>query len=348
MKFVLVVPEEFVSHYRQFEHEIAGLLNWARVLGGDVKMVNEDLNGYDTYMVNISSTETEYISVIRMLEPDARIVACFDYGFDIVNQYFTNLERIKQVLSRADIIFSVNKNQEKWMKVILPEKKTYYCPHPADMEAVKKYRKPREARDLGVAAMWHQYDNYHIQSLEVLKAVERKTKQEVNKCLIGLKGRFMIDHGMVIPSASAPTIENGAQTGQYVDPDMEKYVQLVPKGVAWDGVLPYVGVNMWYDFLSRFQVTLDLYTINSIGRFGIDCAGVGVPCVASTKQDSAHILWPQTRVNPFEPAGAIDCVARLLTDPVYYDSVVRTANNRMDYYGFKQSKDRMMEILDEN
>lgn len=350
MKFALVVPQEFSQHYSQHSFEISGLLNWARVLNGDIRMINEDLTPYDLIMTNVSSTETEYISVIRQENPSAKIIAVFDYGFDVVNQYFSSLHRVKQVMERADYIFSVNKNQADWMKTVLPGKEIHYIPHPTDIDNIIKFRRKPEERTMGVAAMWHQYDNYQVQSLEILKAVERKLKRPIRKTLIGLKPRIMRNMGAMIPTAGIPIVGDDhpdpKMRGQPIDPDLPHITQQVPPGVGWDAVLPYLGVEMWYSLLSQFQVTLDLYTVNSIGRFGMDCAGVGVPCVASEKQDSSKLLWPFTTVDPFEPEGAIGFVCKLLKDSDFYRRTEQIALKNLRQFGFGESKKRMMRMLE--
>jgi len=351
MRFCLVVPEEFASHYRSMPFEISGLLNWARVLGGDVKRIDEDLSGYDVFMTNISSTEIEYISVLRMLEPDAKIVACFDYGFDVVNQYFTNIDRVREVMSRADRVFSVNRNQMEWMRLMLPDKVVQFVPHPADTENMVKFRRRPDDRDLGVGAMWHQYDNYQLQGLLVLREVEKRTGLRLNKVFLGAKGKFMAEAGVRVLAASTLVADGqdvpAAERGKPIDPYTDKYVQLVPRGIGWDGVMPYVGVTMWYETLARFRACLDLYTVNSIGRFGIDCAGAAVPLVASNRQDSSAVLWPQTTVDPFEPWGAIRAMCRLLTDPEHYARVEAAAAKALQHYGFARSRERMLRVLDE-
>src|SRR3990167_8182953 len=78
MKFTLIVPSEFAEHYRQHKWEISGLLNWAKVLNGDLLQINEFAGGYDWILLNISSTEPEYISVVKQIDPDAKIVTVFD------------------------------------------------------------------------------------------------------------------------------------------------------------------------------------------------------------------------------------------------------------------------------
>ena len=107
-----------------------------------------------------------------------------------------------------------------------------------------------------------------------------------------------------------------------------------------------MGVHPWYEFLSRFQVCLDLYTVNSIGRFGIDCAGVGVPLVASKRQDSSHVLWSMTTVDPYEPWGAVNAVTKLLRDPEHRARVERAAEKAITYYAFAKSKERMLRVLE--
>ena len=350
-KFGLVVPEEFHTHAKQHSFEISGLLQWAKVLGGDIVLITDDLTPYDILMTNVSSTEQEYISVIRQENPDAKIVTCFDYGFDVVNQYFYNMERVKQVMRRTDHIFSVNKNQVKWMKLLLPERDIRYIPHPTDIENVKKFRKTKEERTMGVAVMWHQYDNYMLQPLEIMLSINRKRKIPVPFCLVGAKSRILIDHGWHVPAVNVPIISNdhpdSKMRGKPIDPEFEKYVVFVQKGLGFDSIMPYMGVEPWYDHLSRFAVALDLYTVNSIGRFGIDCAGVGVPCVASDLQDSANLLWPFTRVDPFEPEKPIAFVEKLLNNQDFYSHTLKVADKNLPYFGFEKSRERMMALLED-
>ena len=350
MNFALVVPSEFAEHYRQHKWEISGLLNWAKVLNGDLLQINEFAGGYDWVMLNISSTEPEYISVVKQIDPDAKIVTVFDYGFDVVSDFFGDLTRIKQLMSRADAIFSVNRNQVAWMQTLLPDKIIHYCPHPADIENMMKFRKKKEERTMGVASMWHQYQPNTVQQLEVLKAVERKLRHPIQKTLIGLKSRLMREQGIPVLSSSFPMIADDYPDekvrGQPLDPELYKIWQRTPPGVSWDGVLPYMGVEPWYHFLSQFSVCLDMYTVNSIGRFGIDCAGVGIPLVASNKQDSSKLLYPFTTVDPYAPEGAVTFLAKLLANDDFYEKVQRVAEKNLPHYGFAKSKERMMRILE--
>ena len=357
MKFALVVPQEFAEHYRAHSFEISGLLNWARALKGDIRTIHEDLTPYDVIMTNVSSTETEYVSVIKQMNPDAKIVVCFDYGFDVVNQYFLPgfEKRIGLIMGRADLLFSVNKNQVEWMRLVLRaaghDKPVHYIPHPSDVESILKFRRPREHRTQGVGVMWHQYDNYQAQPLLVLKAVERNLKRKIMKSIIGLKTGKMLELGYKTLSARIPVVSTDHPDpklhGKPIDPDMPKVVSRVPSGVAWDMAVPYLGVESWYSMLAGYEAVLDLYTVNSIGRFGIDAAGVGVPCVASDKQDSADLLWPFTTVDPFEPTRAIRFLTKLLSDGAFYAHVEKTALKNLSYYSLEASRARMMRVLGE-
>src|SRR3990167_732314 len=350
-KFCLVVPEEFKTHYNQHPFEITGLLNWAKVLNGDVKVITEDHSNYDWIMTNVSSTESEYISYLRQEVPDAKIIACFDYGFSAVNQYFLSLQRVKQVMERADVVFSVNRNQQEWMKLILPDKDIHYIPHPSDTQNILKFRKKPEDRTEGVCAMWHEYDNYTVQMFEVLKAVERKLGKPLRKTLIGLKSRKMQEKGMRVLASNIPIVSNDypevALRGQPLDPEIGKVIERSPPGVGWDVAFPYMGVEGWYDTLSRYRAALDLYTVDSVGRFAIDCAGVGLPCIASTKQDSSKLLFPFTTVDPFIPTAAVQFMTKLLRDETFYLRVENTALKNVKHYGFEKSRERIMTVLEE-
>ena len=349
MKFGQVVPAEFKKHHDAHAFEITGLLNWVKVLKGDVLTINEDLTPYDVLLTNVSSTENEYISLIRQENPDATIIACFDYGMEAINTYLTSVERIKQVMQRADHVFSVNKNQRAWMKYLLPGRTIHYMPHPTDVENVKKFRRSENQRGKGIAVMWHQYDNYQIQSLEVCRGVERELKRTLTKTLIGLKTEYMKQHGIGTVSANIPVIldthPDPKLRGRPLDPNLPEVVTMAPPGIGWDMVLPYFGVDSWYSLLSEFDLAIDLYTISSMGRFGIDCAGVGIPAVVSDKQDSS-MLYPETTVDPYWPDKAIEAARRLITEDHFRERVMREADKRLHNFGFGESKRRFERIIE--
>ena len=117
--------------------------------------------------------------------------------------------------------------------------------------------------------------------------------------------------------------------------------------MGWDIAIPYMGVEPWYSFLSENYAALDLYTVDSIGRFGMDCAGVGVPLVASTKQDSSRLLYPFTSVNPFDPEPAVNFLAKVFKDESFYQKVEETATKNLKHYGFGPSKERMLRALED-
>ena len=349
MKGALVVPEEFAQHFRRHSFEISGLLQWGPVMGWDVKMINEELSDYDFYMVNFSSTETEYASVLRQINPDAKIVACFDYGFSVVNQYFSNLQRIREVMNRVDAVFSVNKNQQKWMELVLPETQIHYIPHPANVQAMAQFQRPSVQRD-GVAFCWHQYDNNQIQGLEVLKAAERRLKKPLKKAIIGLKSGYLVQHGIVVVASDYAKIPDNYPDlelrGKPMDPTLLQCLSAAAPGVGWDVAIPYMGVENWYETLSRFELAVDLYTVNSIGRFGIDCAGVGTPLVASDMQDSSKSLWPLSTVDPFSARSAVDMTVKIISNEEFRRKRVQFAmGNVENQYGFAKSRARMEAVL---
>src|SRR3990167_1082176 len=228
MKGCIVVPEEFQRHFKAHSFEISGLLSWAPAMGWEVRTINEDLTPYDTIMTNVSSTESEYISLIRQEVPDATVIACLDYGFSVINQYFLPgfEKRIGVVMSRADHVFSVNRNQVEWMKLVVPDKPIHYIPHPSDTERIVKFRRPNEQKTQGVAVMWHQYDNYQAQPLLILKAVEKRLNRRIQKTLIGIKSGKMLELGMATLTAGIPVISDDhpdpAMRGKPIDPDMTK------------------------------------------------------------------------------------------------------------------------------
>lgn len=372
MKGTLVVPEEFASHFRMHSFEISGLLSWSPAMGWDVRTINEDLSEYDTFLTNFSSTETEYGSVIRQIVPDATIIGCFDYSFELIGDYFSNMERVRQVMSRLDHVISVSKDQRPWIQMFLENAgwkgTVHYVPHPTDISNMLKFRKKREERTEGVACFYHQYESQNLQMLEIMKAVDRKLKRHVPRLLIGLKSRIAVEKGLQFFSSSIPIVSNDypdvALRGKPIDPEMTcaggpscnvpqlrgghpQIIQPCPPGMAWDSVLPYLGVEPYYDALSRFTAALDPYTIHSIGRFNLDCAGVSVPLIASTYTDSGKLLFPFSTVNPHDPIQTVEMVTKVLLDKKDFQAHIdEVATRNLRHFGFAKSRERMMAILE--
>src|SRR6266571_882035 len=288
MKGTLVCPGEFVQHYRSNPFEIAGLLGWCGAMKWDIHTITEDIADYDIYLTNVSSTELEYVSVLRQINPDAKIIVCLDYGADVLDSYFASLERVWQIMGRADYIFSVNLNQKEWVEAGLRNRgimtQVHYIPHPCDIDSMLRFRRPREARTQGIGAMWHQYNQNDLLMLEVLKSVEKKLKRPIEKSLIGLKTSFMRHrgpgcglegekcphHGMIVQASRIPIVgpdhPDAKLHGAPIDPNLPYTVQQTPPGVGWDIAIPYMGPEGWYSLLGGYQVCLDMYQIESIGR----------------------------------------------------------------------------------
>ncbi len=371
-RFALVAPEEFVQHFFQHEgKEIAGLLNWVNVFKGDILTINQDLTPYDTIMTNVSSTESEYVSLIKQENPDARILACLDYGVSVLDDYFVSLERVWQVLSRSDILFSVAKLQSEWVRLALENRgydlQVHRIPHPIDIENVMKYRRPREARvPYSVAYHIHQYDHRQLLPLEVLKAVERKLQHPLRQSIVGIKSRIWAERGYQVPASSWPIISSEHPDpklhGMPIDPELlcqggqgcvlqpqrphAPVIQQVPRGVGWDLAIPYLGVQGYYSYLAENYVAYDAYTIDSIGRFTMDTSAVGVPCVGSNVTDSAKLLYPFTTVNPMSSTDAVNALVKLYKNEEWYSRVENTAMKNLKHYSFEESKRRMLNALE--
>jgi hypothetical protein len=349
MRYGLVAPGEFVDHYRKYRSKLAGLLAWPAAMSGDCISIDEDLTPYDVLHFNISSTELEYIPVAKMQNPDATIVANFDYSMDILAQYFISLERVRQIMCTADHVFSVTSAQRAWMEMILG-RKVHHIPHPMPVEAAKEVvaKAPKVERK-GVGIVWHQYDQAHQLAMEVVKALEKeKGEDRIPRFLLGLKTRWMAQNGIKVMAMGVPTYMEGPQAGQVIDEHLKQVFIQDPAGANYDGLMPYVDPLTWLETLTHYEVIMDPYRINSIGRVNLDAAIAGTPVVASDRTDTAHTLWGALYANYTQPEQVRKALALVLYGhEVWMNSVVETAQEAVMNYDLEPSKERFIKMLED-
>jgi len=215
----LVTPSEFKSHWMEVQQtgggvEIAGLLNWPVALGFPlaVHTVDEDLSDYDIIITNMSSTESEYVPHLKRAYPEAMVVVCLDYAFDILEQYGGTpmITRILTNLRRADRVFSVHPHQTAWLRAVAPGLPVWHIPHPVDVEGVRRVTEGVPRRDrkavmngkvpLRVVVMWHQYDDRYLGPFLLCKALEQEWNRPIEMVVAGLKSKFL-QFGTGIPES---------------------------------------------------------------------------------------------------------------------------------------------------
>ena len=94
---------------------------------------------------------------------------------------------------------------------------------------------------------------------------------------------------------------------------------------------------------ARLAVHLD--PRDTWGRFSLDCAAVGIPCVGSDRVDTQARLFPELTLDWLDGDGAVSLVKRLLSDRAFYDDAVTYARNQLPDFGFDAARTRILSTL---
>ena len=89
--------------------------------------------------------------------------------------------------------------------------------------------------------------------------------------------------------------------------------------------------------MSQCKVAINLENRYTQGKFSIDCAIAGVPCVGSNTLTAMQKLWPDLAVDAFDLDGAIAKVKRLLEDKQFYNDCINKASANLQYFDVKGS-----------
>jgi hypothetical protein len=95
------------------------------------------------------------------------------------------------------------------------------------------------------------------------------------------------------------------------------------------------------------KVVYDPFTFHSYSRTTVDTAAMGIPVVGSNRTQSIGICYPYTAVDPYDVKSARELIDKLLNDKEFYDLVVKTALENVEFYNHTNSKERYLLSLDD-
>ncbi len=129
---------------------------------------------------------------------------------------------------------------------------------------------------------------------------------------------------------------------KYVE-EFSKYLSLPPirtfQSTSWDQFMvelnkSILGVHM------DFRLTW--------GRFPIDCAAVGIPCIASPNFYTQKILFPRLCVQYQDIDQAAKLAKELLSSQSFYNEVTAYAKSKLPMFGPEETKQRLLNLLEKS
>lgn len=115
----------------------------------------------------------------------------------------------------------------------------------------------------------------------------------------------------------------------------------------YDMVIPHLGYPDMCKHIAESWLCYDPYSVNSYGRFAIDCAALAVPCICSSMTQSGHTLFPLTTIDPYDVTTAKRLIHKLTEDEDFYREVAEYANEAVEFYSLDNCADMMIDFLNQ-
>ena len=321
--------------------ERPGLYNWMRCLKGEVlpwadfQFGKKRLEDFDILHVNLAGSDIELPKKIRGALPrstSTKLIVNLDFSLFTFQYGFLDQLELVAALLESDFCFAVEPAQAEiltfLMKTSGKKAEVPILPHPQDTETIKKpfpdgLFLPYEQRNDVIVNEYHRYDSQISIPVFLMQNLP-KTASGVNfiRALVGY---------------APETTEKAKVLSSIIhNLEMRKCIEML---------LPMQSWQTYMRFLMTCDLALDYYTIPVAGRFQLDTACLGIPCVSTNYSYNAMKLYPEITHDPRDIKGMRSSLERLITDPEFYAKTAEFAYNEVDYYSFVNSRDRLLKAM---
>jgi len=289
-----------------------GLYQWINVFRGEVKAPRDvlDYNDYDIVQVNMSGQDIHLVGTIReQLKEQSTTKLVLN------NDYTTELWGVSfdwpDTIAREVVHADMLFGTEYFQTTALTElsgRECYVIPHPAYVKRLKHLPKI-ENKEI-ITTIWRRYDAHSY-----------------------------------IPSLA---VRNHGITTQLIGYDISKDRKPYVTTTLYDYV--FAGTN-YFEFCNQMReskIVYNPFTFHSYDRTTVDCAAMGVAMVTSNRTQSSNICYPHTCVDPFDVKKSREMINKLNNDKDFYDLVVKTAQEKSEFYNHSNSKLRYFTALYES
>ena len=289
-----------------------GLYQWQNVFKGEVKMPRdvEDYNKYDIIQINMSAQDLHLIGEVRKaIGENSKTKIVLN------NDYTTEAWGMSfdfpPTVSREMQFADMMFGTEYFQTTAMSEisgRKRYVIPHPCDVKRLKSLT-PRPKKDV-ISVLWRRYDqNSYIPSLMV-------RNQGLHTQLIGYDDKI----------------------------DKKPFLTTT----LYDYVVKGTNFMDFCDIMRESKIILDPFTFHSYSRATVDTAAMGIPVVGSNRTQSVNVCYPLTKIDPWDVKGARDLINKLQDDTEFYNTVVKIAKEKSEFYNHINSKHRYLKALYES
>ena len=298
-------------HHQLLEEECTrtGLYQWLNVFKGQVKYPRDvlDYNEYDIVQVNLSAQDLFLVNEIRESLNEGSKTKLVANN-DYTTEMWGRSFEYTPTFCREVQGADMLFGTEYFQATALTElsgRKCYVIPHPADVKRLKAIT-PIPKQSI-ISTIWRRYDQHsYIPSLVVR------------------------NHGLTTQLIG---YDKGLDFKPYLTTTLYDFV--------------YQGTN-YFDFCNQLresQIVYDPFTYHSYSRTTVDTAALGVAVVGSNRTQSINVCYPHTAVDPYDVKTARELIKKLIEDKEFYNLVVETAKQNVEFYNHQNSRERYLFAL---
>ncbi len=323
MKYLLLTEGAayFPKLLKPFER--AGLYNWMKAFDGEVRLLGDikkrwhELGDYDIVHINSHGQDTGLAAVVEeALKGFSGKKPKIVVNMDVSVNYFDKsmqLEPFLKDLHAADILFGVEPTQVNlvnYLNFITKRKKPGHCvlmPHPINVPMLMDEAfVPYDKRYDIVAFQYHQYDgHWEIPKMLMLDLPNRYLSLMMGYIGTTLEHRYNMPHLMM----------------KYEDWD--RYIYL----------------------LAQCKVGFEYRTHKAASRFVMEAGALGIPVVTTKDSHMGVLIFPEICHDVGDYMAIRASIERLIKDDEFRLKLARNGLDRLEYYNFDNSKNRMMKLI---
>jgi len=310
-KIAMVTTAKWANHKRTMKHPypLTELLTLADSLHMDVMTINQWMKKKEeynvVYMMMFMGVHDEVMAV-KEHKPDGTIfIGNIDYAAEIMQFNFGSWPVIKEMVCALDICCATQRGQKPICE-LLTGKEIPYIYVPYDEFGVQS-RVSYEKRHNAVASIWHRWDDNRMFPALAMDGIVDKNGNIYEKYLLGY------------------TTETLDKLAGYTEDNMAQNIEIPGKVNMFDKIAPMIEYEKNLQIMGSCKIIIEGYTLTSMGRIGVECAFLQVPCVGYRGLDSCLDLWPDLACEYYDVKGMHDRIQRLVDDRDFYDEVVDKA-----------------------
>jgi len=290
-----------------------GSYQWFKVMKGDILNFQqvEDFEKYDVVHINMTQYDQPYVQDIRtkLKNSSTKIVLNQDHVPQTWDKAFMHPLTMRQAFELGDYVFATTPQAQSMLQALMPkDRKVHMMPHPCETHILKKLKFTGYGKVNHMLIMYHVYDN------PVFHPFFATYDQGITTALVNY-----------FPENDPRT---KATTAMY------------------DHAYPSVAFPEWLRMLSECKLIYEPYTCHSFGRMSCESACLKVPCVGSDTVGSMQRLYPNTSGSIWDGMKMRSLISKVLTNVSFRDEIVEHAYDTVEYYNFKNSKERFMEMIE--